>query len=147
MNLRNLLIFITIGIFVVGTSMACVEAKIVEKDTKSSKYHWHKATKWVGKGIIGGKHKSMKACKVAVNNYCNKKLGKGKWRATIFRDSKTNKYCAFVDVKKVVKVKHYLYKHTTVSNKNVKGMFNLKAGVIYTNYWCPKCSYMTPITH
>ncbi len=147
MNLRNLLIFITIGIFVVGTSMACVEAKIVEKDTKSSKYHWHKATKWIGKGVLCGKHKTMKACKVAVTKYCNAKLGKGKFRYVIFRDAKTGKYSAFVDVKKVVKVKHYLYKHTAVSNKNINGMSVMKKGVVYTNYWCPKCSYMTPITH
>ena len=147
MNWKKLLIFAIIGIFVVGTSCACVSAKIVEKDTKTTKYHWHKATKWVGKGIIGGKHKTMKACKVAVNNYCNKKLGKGKWRATIFRDSKTNKYCAFVDVKKTVKVKHYLYKHTAVSDKNVKGMTNMKAGVVYYSFWCPKCGYFSPIYH
>ncbi len=68
MNWKKLLILLTIGIFVVGTSCACVEAK--------STYHYAKKTKWVYKGkvVIYGKTIGQVAKKI--NKYCKSHYGK-----------------------------------------------------------------------
>lgn len=145
MKIKKILLCLILSIFIIGTSCAYVEAKIVTKDYKTSKYHYHTKYKYVYKSKVTVKGTTLRTLGNKIKSYCKNHYPKG-WKYELY-DIGYHKGIYKVWAKQKVKVKHYLIKHTEVSDKNINGMVNMEKGVVYYSYWCNKCDYCSPIYH